>query len=136
MRITVLLALSHASDTSQALASGVMTGSLPGVVDPDRCQRPIGQRPLHAALNRLMMDPNSLPTAQNEGSRDRPAASVPAIPLAARLLDRERAVNLSIASSSSSIRLLSAILPLSRSSFRQRKTRNPPPNYKFLTAGS
>src|SRR6195256_218998 len=24
-------------------------------------QRPIGQRPLHAALNRLMMDPNSLP---------------------------------------------------------------------------
>src|SRR5258708_31659322 len=27
----------------------------------DGRQRPIGQRPLHAALNRLMVDPNSLP---------------------------------------------------------------------------
>ena len=32
----------------------------------DRRQRPIAQRPLYAALNRLMMNPNC-PTAQNEG---------------------------------------------------------------------
>jgi len=63
----------------------------------DGRQRPIGQRPFHVALNRLVVDPNSLPYRD---SRDRPAASAPRdTRLAASVLDRERAVNLSISSS-------------------------------------
>ena len=68
---------------SQALASGVMTGSLlrPWSILDGR-QRPIAQRPLHAALNRLMVDlSDALPhRTERRILRDRPTASAPAIP--------------------------------------------------------
>src|SRR6266850_1553178 len=81
----------------------------------DRRQRPIAQRPLHAALNRLMVNPNSLPhrterrilAIGQQHLRPRyPAGSV---------RDRERAVNLSISSSviaNSTARRHPAIMPL------------------------
>ena len=56
------MALSHASDTNQALASGVIVGSLPGRGrSSSAASGAIGQRPLDAALDRLMMNPKSLP---------------------------------------------------------------------------
>ena len=56
VRIAQLLALRHASDTSQVLASSVILGSLSGSRSViKRHQRPISQRPLDAALHRLMM---------------------------------------------------------------------------------
>jgi hypothetical protein len=61
----MVLGLSHASDTSQALASGVIVGSLPGLGRSSAIyQRPIGQRPFGAALDRLMMHPSPLSQRQ------------------------------------------------------------------------
>ena len=82
----------------------------------ERRQRPIGQRPLDAALNRLMMNPKSLPhrkerrllaIGQQHRARD--------TRLAGSVLDRERAVNLSISSSviaNSTARRHLAMMPL------------------------
>jgi hypothetical protein len=66
----------------------------------DGRQRPIAQRPLHAALNRLMVDPNSLPHRT-----ERRILAIgqqhlrPRYPARGSVRDRERAVNLSISSS-------------------------------------
>ena len=79
----------------------------------DRRQRPIAQRPLHAALNRLMMNPNSLPhRTERRILRDRPAASAPAIPGSpARFATAKEPSIFQSLRRSLPIRLLAAILP-------------------------
>jgi len=60
----------------------------------DGRQRPISQRPLHAALNRLMMDPNSSPHDRTRILAIRQQHLRPAdTRLAGSVLDRERAFN-------------------------------------------
>jgi hypothetical protein len=46
----------------------------------DRRQRPIAQRPLHAALNRLMVNPNSLPHRTERSPTSALAEGVSALP--------------------------------------------------------
>src|SRR3979490_121600 len=82
---------------------------------------PIAQRPLHAALNRLMVNPNSLPHRhRTKDSRDRPAASAPAIPgRPARFATAKEPSIFQSLRPSLPIRLLAALPPSCRSSFRQ-----------------
>ena len=79
----------------------------------DRRQRPIAQRPLHAALNRLMVNPNSLPhRTERRILRDRPAASAPAIPGSpARFATAKESSIFQSLRRSLPIRPLAAILP-------------------------
>src|ERR1700716_64897 len=103
----------------------------------DRCQRPIGQRPLHAALNRLMMDPNSLPHRTERRilaiGQQHLCPRYPARRLGSRPRKSRQSFHLFLGRRQFDYSPPSCHYPAPR--FANRKTRNPPPNYKFHDAG-
>ncbi|MGY4502074.1 hypothetical protein ACVWYH_006031 [Bradyrhizobium sp. GM24.11] len=130
--------MSHANDTNQALASGVMIGSLPGRGSIlDGRQRPIGQRPLHAALYRLMVGSNSLPYRTKRRilaiGQQHLRPRYPARSLGSRPRKNRQSINLLVGHRQFDYSPPSCHDPAPR--FANRKTRNPPSNYPFQNAG-
>src|SRR6476659_4067553 len=104
---------SHASDTNQALASGVMTESLPGRGRSSIAASGHSPAPAPRSAEPFDDEPQLFaPPHRTKDSRDRPAASAPAIPGSpARFATAKEPSIFQSLRRSLPIRLLAAILP-------------------------
>ena len=103
----------------------------------DRRQRPIAQRPLHAALNRLMVNPNSLPHRTERRilaiGQQHLRPRYPARRLGSRPRKSRQSFNLFAAHCQFDCSPPSCHDAAPR--FANRKTRNPPSTHRFHDAG-
>jgi hypothetical protein len=103
----------------------------------DGRQRPIAQRPLHAALNRLMVNPNSLPHRTERRilaiGQQHLRPRYPARRLGSRSRKSRQSFNLFVAHCQFDCSPPSCHDTAPR--FASRKTRNPPSTHRFHDAG-